>query len=77
MTLDLETWFRVTAHPLPKGCAGELWVRLGIGERRYAPQTSYLARTDEQTDERTNRLITIGRPQSGSPIIYVMHILYC
>lgn len=52
LSFDLETWFKVTAHPLPRGT---LWVKYpyeadwGKG-RDDMLQTSDLGRKDGQTD---------------------------
>lgn len=43
---------------------GELWARFGQGERRYAPDKK--SRTDRRKDGRTDRLTTVGHPQSGA-----------
>lgn len=64
LTLNLATWFKVTAYPLPRGTSlvkyDLNWAK-GQGERRYTP--------DEQKDRRmdrwNDRLITIGRCRAG------------
>ena len=55
MTFDLETWFKVTAHRLPKGT---LWVKYEpdwAKEREDMPRTRDLGRTDGRTAGRTDR----------------------
>lgn len=44
---------------------GKEWARLGKGERRYASDKR------SQIDRRTDRLITIRRPQNGALIIHL------
>lgn len=69
-SFDLETWFKITSHPLPKG---PLWVKY---EQNWAKGRYDMLRkrdlgpTDGRTDGRTNRLITLGRRQSGALIQY-------
>lgn len=63
LTLDLEAWFKVSAHPLPT-----LWVKYEPAKgREDMLRTSDLGRTNGQG--RTDGLITIGHPQSGALMI--------
>lgn len=64
LTLDLETLFKVTAHPLSNGT---LWVKY---ELNWANErvTSCLGWTDGQKYGQLERLITIGQPLSRALI---------
>lgn len=64
LTLDLETLFKVTAHPLSNGT---LWVKY---ELNWANErvTSCLGWTDGQKYGQLGRLITIGQPLSRALI---------
>lgn len=76
MTLKLDTWFKVTAHSLHKGtlCVKyeSDWAK-GVDD---ILQTSNLGQTDERkdglknerTERQTDKLISIGRPQSWALI---------
>lgn len=68
MTYDLEAWFKVSAHHLPKG---SLWVKYESYRakgKEDMPRERDLGRTDGWKDGPTDKLTTIGRPQSGALI---------
>lgn len=52
LTLDLETWFKITAHPLPKGTLQVTYEPNWAKGREDMPQKMI---SDGQMDERTNR----------------------
>lgn len=66
------TWFKVTTNPLTKGT---IWVKYKLdwakGGIRYA--SDKISRTDIWTEERTNRQISLGRPQSWTLTKWTYH----
>lgn len=54
LSLDLETWFKVTAHPLPKDTLQVKFKPGWASGREDMPQTSDLGMTDGQKDGRTD-----------------------
>lgn len=68
LILDLETLFKVTEHPLCKDTLDEY----EPDERRYA-SLDKRSQTDRPIEGRTDRQITIERPQSGAQTIRLVH----
>lgn len=60
ITLDLETWFKVTAHLCPK----DLFPKVNEPDLATGRDEDKRSWT-EKRDGKTDRLITKGRPQSG------------
>lgn len=81
LTLDLETWFKVTAHPLFKGTQWVKYEPNWAKERENMLVISDLEWTDELTDRWmdgwTNRLINTGHLLSGALIRYTLQFDYC
>lgn len=69
LSLDLETWFKVTAHPLlyPKTLYRWSLSQVGPPGEKICPRQAI---SEWQTDRKTDGLITIGRPQSKALIIF-------
>lgn len=65
LTSELETWSKITAHPLPKGTLCVKYESDRTKGKEDMSRTGTLGRTDGMTD----RLITIGQPQSKALII--------
>lgn len=73
----------VVSHCTPfiqRYSVGEVGVRFGQLKRNYAPASDFGLtgeRKDRRTDERTDRLITLGRLQSGTMIMVYKYVLKC
>lgn len=66
-TLNLETWFKFTANPLPKGTLLVKYEPDYVKRRKNMLHTNDLRRTNRRTNGRT--LISTGRLQSAALII--------
>lgn len=65
LALDLKTWFKVTAYPIPKGT---LWVKYEPNwtkGREDVPRTGDLGLTDGETDGQTDHY---EEPAEWNPI---------
>lgn len=67
LTLDLETWFKVTAHQLLKGFYGWSMIPIGTKEEKICSEQAI-------TGGRTDRLIILVRSQSEAIMIVMIFI---